>query len=297
MAAQALGGTTEARVFRLEGTGAGMMTVWWQYGILAALILGLAYLAAVLRTRRRVGLFLLVAALAAGLTWVTVGLMVGGIAPGRTGLMLPVETGLVSPENEALRRERALYEMLSQRHPEATAKIAEIERLRSIGAEGGMRRARLALFVSYAPLYASRASDASIRNFAAIAVENLENLAGRDPMLCRETAAGRHGAMNEMLNVRAAAALGDVLTSAMVSPQEPPDAAQTIAMRRQLINSLYETEGSSLIERRLLARSAEAPPEPYCRTFIRVFQAILALPPDQGSKILRLYYGQEGERG
>lgn len=273
------------------------MTVWWQYGVLAGLILGLAILAAVQRGRGRRGLFLLVAAVAAALTWVTVGLMLGGIAPGRTGLMLPAETGLIAPQNEALRRERLLYEQLSKRHPEAAAKIDEIEKLRSTGAEAGMRRARLALLANYLPLYAPRASDASIRAFAALAVENLQRLAGRDPMLCRETATGRHAAVDEELNARAAAVLVDVLSSALTSPQQPPDAAEAIALRRQVIDALYAGGDATLVERRLLARSAEAPPEAYCRTFIRVFQAILDLPPERGGKVLRFYYGQENERG
>jgi hypothetical protein len=274
-----------------------MTMAWWQFGAIAALILGLAYLAAVLRGRGSTTLFLLLALVAGALTWVSVGLMLGGIAPGRTGLMLPADSGLVPPQNEALRQERVLYEMLSERHSEAAPKIAEIEKLRTSGADAGMRRARLTLLASYLPVYAPRASDSSIRAFAALAVENLQGLLGRDAMVCREIAAGRHAAVTEDLNQRAAAALIDVLSSGMVQPQAPPDAGEAIMLRRQVIDAIYEKPDPALVERRLLARSAEAPPEAYCRTFIRVFQGILALPPEQSSKVLRLYYGQEGDRG
>jgi hypothetical protein len=274
-----------------------MTMAWWQFGALAALILGLAYLAAVLRGRGRVLLFVFVALVAGALTWISVGLMLGGIAPGRTGLMLPVETGLVPAQNEALRQERMLYEMLAQRHPEAIAKISEIEKLRTTGAEAGMRRARLVLLADYLPVYAPRASDSSIRAFAALAIENLQGLVKRDAMLCREIAAGRHAGVTENLNQRAAAALVDVLSSAITQPQNPPDAGEAIALRRQVIDALYQKNGANLMERRLLARSADAPPEPYCRTFIRVFEELLALPPEQSSKVLRFYYGQEGSRG
>ncbi|MGE0151148.1 MAG: hypothetical protein AB7R90_00920 [Reyranellaceae bacterium] len=274
-----------------------MTTVWWQFGVLAALILGLAYLAALLRVRRRYVLFLLVAALAGALTWVTVGLMLGGIAPGRTGLMLPAASGLVPAPNEALRRERVLYEMLGGRHPEAAAKIAEIEKLRAAGAEAGMRRARLALLASYLPVYAPRASDASIRAFAGLAVQNLQGLLDRDPAACREAAAGRHAVIGEELNQPAAALLVDVLGSAIGAPQTPPDAAETIALRREVLDRLYATGDPALVERRLLARAAEAPPEIYCRTVIRLFEAMLALPPEQGGKLLRFFYGQEADRG
>lgn len=270
---------------------------WWQLGILAGLILGLAYLAAVLRGRGRIVLFVLTALSAAGLTWVSVGLMLGAIAPGRTDLMLPADSGLVPAQNEALRQERQLYDMLVQRHPEAAAKIAEIEKLRASGADAGMRRSRLALLASYLPVYAPRASDDSIRALAGLAVENLQGLLGRDPMACRETAVGQHMAVTEPLNQRAATVLREVLLSALTRPQAPSDAAEAIEIRRNAIDSVYAAADPQLVERRLLSRSAEAPPEPYCRTYIRVFQAILALPPEQGSKVLRFYYGQETGRG
>jgi 2-oxo-4-hydroxy-4-carboxy--5-ureidoimidazoline (OHCU) decarboxylase len=274
-----------------------MTMAWWQLAVLAGLVVALAYAAAVLYGRRRTFLFLLVTALAGALTWVSIGLLLGGIAPGRTNLMLPADSGLVPRQNEALRQERVLYDALIQRHPEAAAKIAEIERLRANGAEAGMRRARLTLLASYLPVYAPRASDASIRAFAALAVENLQGLLTRDPLICRETAAGRHAAVIEELNQRAATALIDVLNSAMTQPQTPPDAAEAIQIRRQAIDSVYEQGNAGLVERRLLARSAEAPPDLYCMTFIRVFQRVLELPAEQGSKVLRFYYGQEGESG
>lgn len=270
---------------------------WWQIGVLGGLILALAMTASLLRGRGRNVPFLLVAAVAGCLTWVTVGLLLGGIAPGRTALMLPATTGLVPAHNEALRQERLLYDRLNQRHPEAAPRVGEIERLRATGAEAGLRRTRLALLASYLPVYAPRASDASIRNFAALAVENLQALLPRDAMLCRETAAGRHTAVTDEFNARVTAALSDILGSALNMPQNPPDAADAIALRRQVIDALYATGDPTLVERRLLGQSAEAPAEAYCRTFIRVFQGILALPPDQGSKVLRFYYGQEGSRG
>jgi len=284
-------------MFQLGRNGSGMTMAWWQLAVLAGLVLALAYAAAVLYGRRRTFLFLLVTALAGTLTWVSIGLLLGGIAPGRTNLMLPADSGLVPRQNEALRQERVLYDALIQRHPEAAAKIAEIERLRATGAEAGMRRARLTLLASYLPVYAPRASDASIRGFAALAVENLQGLLTRDPLICRETAAGRHAAVIEELNQRAAMALIDVLNSAMTQPQIPPDAAEAIQIRRQVIDTVYGQGTQGLVERRLLARSAEAPPDLYCMTFIRVFQRVLELPPEQGSKVLRFYYGQEGESG
>lgn len=270
---------------------------WWQIGVLGGLIVVLAFVASLLRGRGRNGLFLLVAALAGVVTWVTVGLMLGAIAPGRTGLMLPADTGLVPAPNEALRQERLLYDRLVQRHPEAGPAIAEIERLRAAGAEAGLRRARLALLANYLSVYAPRASDTSVRNFAAVATENLQALLPRDAVACRDTATGRHAAVAEEFNSRLSTALIDMLGSAMNAPQTPPDAAEAIALRRQVIDALYASNDPSLVERRLLSRSAEAPPEVYCRTFIRVFQGILALPPEQGGKVLRFYYGQEGDRG
>jgi hypothetical protein len=285
------------RMFQLGRNGSGMTMAWWQLAVLAGLVLALAYAAAVLYGRRRTFLFLLVTALAGTLTWVSIGLLLGGIAPGRTNLMLPADSGLVPRQNEALRQERVLYDVLIQRHPEAAAKIAEIERLRATGAEAGMRRARLTLLASYLPVYAPRASDGSIRGFAALAVENLQGLLTRDPLICRETAAGRHAAVIEELNQRAAIALIDVLNSALTQPQIPPDAAEAIQIRRQVIDTVYGQGNQGLVERRLLARSAEAPPDLYCMTFIRVFQRVLELPPEQGSKVLRFYYGQEGESG
>jgi hypothetical protein len=285
------------RMFQLGRNGSGMTMAWWQLAVLAGLVLALAYAAAVLYGRRRTFLFLLVTALAGTLTWVSIGLLLGGIAPGRTNLMLPADSGLVPRQNEALRQERVLYDALIQRHPEAAAKIAEIERLRANGAEAGMRRARLTLLASYLPVYAPRASDGSIRGFAALAVENLQGLLTRDPLICRETAAGRHAAVIEELNQRAAIALIDVLNSALTQPQIPPDAAEAIQIRRQVIDTVYGQGNQGLVERRLLARSAEAPPDLYCMTFIRVFQRVLELPPEQGSKVLRFYYGQEGESG
>jgi hypothetical protein len=285
------------RMFQLGRNGSGMTMAWWQLAVLAGLVLALAYAAAVLYGRRRTFLFLLVTALAGTLTWVSIGLLLGGIAPGRTNLMLPADSGLVPRQNEALRQERVLYDALIQRHPEAAAKIAEIERLRANGAEAGMRRARLTLLASYLPVYAPRASDGSIRGFAALAVENLQGLLTRDPLICRETAAGRHAAVIEELNQRAAMALIDVLNSALTQPQIPPDAAEAIQIRRQVIDTVYGQGNQGLVERRLLARSAEAPPDLYCMTFIRVFQRVLELPPEQGSKVLRFYYGQEGESG
>jgi len=276
---------------------AALTMAWWQLGILAGLILVLVFAASLLRGRGRTGLFLLVAALAGVATWVTVGLMLGGIAPGRTGIMLPADTGLVPAQNEALRQERLLYEKLAQHHPEAASAIAEIERLRSTGAEAGLRRARLLLLANYLSVYAPRASDASIRSFATVATDNLQALLARDAMACRDTATGRHAAVAEEFNARLATALIDVLGSGLNAPQAPPDAAEAIVLRRQVIDALYASNDPTLVERPLLGRSAEAPPEAYCRTFIRVFQGILALPPEQSGKVLRFYYGQEGNRG
>lgn len=270
---------------------------WWQVGVLTGLIVALAYAAAVLRTRGRTGLFLILAALAAAMTWVTVGLMLGAIAPGRSGIMLPATTGLVPAQNEALRQERRLYEELAARHPEAAARIAEIERLRGTGAEAGARRARLALLAAYLPVHAPRASDDSVRRLAAVAVDALPVLLTRDAVACRETTAGRHAAVPEEFQARAIEALDEVLASAFRTPQDPPDAAEAIALRRQVIDEVYAGNDPELVDRELLARSAEAPAEAYCRTFILVFRKLLALPPEQGGKVLRFYYGQEGTRG
>lgn len=274
-----------------------MTMAWWQLGVLAGLVLALAIGASLLRGRGRNALFVLVAALAGVITWVTVGLMLGAIAPGRTDLMLPAQSGLVPLQNEALRQERLLYERLSQRHPEAATKIAEIEKLRASGAEAGLRRSRLMLLISYFPIHAPRASDAAIRDFASLAVENLQLLLARDPMQCRESATGRNSVVVEELGGRTAASLIDVLNSALLAPQPPPDAAEAIALRRQVIDAVYASNDSRLVERRLLANSIEAPPGPYCHTFIRIFQGILALPPEQSGKVLRFYYGQENSRG
>ena len=280
-----------------RGTDAAVTMAWWQIGVLGGLILVLAFAASLLRGRGRNGLFLLLAALAGVVTWVTVGLMLGAIAPGRTGLMLPADTGLVPAPNEALRQERLLYNRLVERHPEAAPAIAEIERLRATGAEAGLRRARLVLLANYLSVYAPRASDASIRAFAAVATENLQALLPHDAMACRDTATRRHAAVAEEFNVRLSTALIDLLGSALNAPQNPPDAAEAIALRRQVIDALYASNDATLVDRPLLGRSADAPPEAYCRTFIRVFQGILALPPEQGSKVLRFYYGQEGNGG
>ncbi len=276
---------------------AAVTMAWWQIGILGGLIVVLAFVASLLRGRGRNGLFLLLAGLAGIATWVTVGLMLGAIAPGRTGLMLPADTGLVPVQNEALRQERLLYNRLVERHPEAAPAIAEIERLRATGAEAGLRRARLVLLANYLSVYAPRASDASVRSFATVATENLEALLTRDAMACRDTATGRHAAVAEAFNTRLSTALIDLLGSALTAPQNPPDAAEAIALRRQVIDALYASNDGTLVARPLLGRSADAPPEAYCRTFIRVFRGILALPAEQSSKVLRFYYGQEGNGG
>jgi hypothetical protein len=274
-----------------------MTMAWWQLGVLAGLVVALAIGASLLRGRGRNALFLLVAALAGVITWVTIGLMLGAIAPGRTDLMLPAESGLVPLQNEALRQERLLYERLSQRHPESAAKIAEIEKLRASAVEGGLRRNRLMLLLSYFPIHAPRASDAAIRDFASLAIENLQHLLARDPLQCRESATGRNSIVVEELGQRTAASLIEVLNSALVAPQPPPDAAEAIVLRRQLIDAIYASNDPGLVERRLLGNSLDAPAGPYCYTFIRIFQGILALPPEQSGKVLRFYYGQESSRG
>lgn len=271
---------------------------WWQIGALAGLILALAYVAALLHARRRTVLFLIVALLAAAVTWITVGLMLGAIAPGRTGLMLPASSRLVPAQNEALRQERLLHDELRRRHPEAIPRIAEIERLHATdAAAAGLRRAQLALLAAYLPVYAPRSSDDSIRRFAAVTVETLQALQARDAMACREIAAGRHAAVPDAFQPRAIEALTEVLASAMRTPQPPPDAAEAIALRRQAIDQVYAGGDARLVERSLLARSADAPPDAYCHTFIQVFRTLLALPPEQGGKVLRLHYGQENGNG
>ena len=274
-----------------------MTMAWWQISVLGLLILALAIGAALLLERGRLGLGALVVALAGAMTWVAVGLMLGGIAPGRTTLMLPASTGVVPEPNDALRVERGVYDRLTARHPEIAPQVAGVERLREAGDEAGLSRARLALLSAYLPVYAPRASDAAITRFAAVATENLEQLFERDPLLCRETASGRASALVETLTQRATGALGAVLDSAMSAPQEPPDAVEAIELRRRVIDALYETGDPGLVARPMLARSAQAPPEPYCRTFIRIFREILALPPAEAGKILRFYYGQEGRNG
>ena len=269
---------------------------WWQAGVLAALIMALAWGAAVLRGKGRNAAFLALAALAGALTWVTVGLMLGGIAPGRTELMLPPGSAIVPAANETLRSERRIYGLLEQRHPEVAPKIAEIERLRSAGDRAALRQARLALLTSYLPLYAPRSSDAAIREYATVATENLEKLFLSDALLCRDTAARRQGAISDSLNDRATAATIAVLSSAMTAPQEPPDAAAAIAQRRQVVDGVYENNGPGLLERPLLGRPAQARPDLYCLTLIRIYKGILALPPADGSRVLRFHYGQEVSR-
>jgi len=270
---------------------------WWQAGVLAALILALAWGAAVLRGKGRNAAFLALAALAGALTWVTVGLMLGGIAPGRTELMLPASSGIVPAANETLRTERRIYGLLEQRHPEVAPKIAEIERLRSTGDGAALRQARMALLESYLPLYAPRSSDAAIREYAEVGTENLEMLFLSDALLCRETAVRRYGGVSDALNERATAAAIAVLNSAMSTPQAPPDATAAIALRRQVVDHVYENSGTGLLERPLLARPALAPPDLYCLTLIRIFKGIFAMPPADGSMVLRFHFGQEVPRG
>ena len=265
--------------------------------MLAALILALAWGAAVLRAKGRNAAFLALAAVAGALTWLTVGLMLGGIAPGRTELMLPASSGIVPAANETLRSERRIYGLLEQRHPEVAPKIAEIEKLRSSGDSAGLRQARLGLLTSYLPLYAPRSSDAAIREYAKVGMENLETLFLSDALLCRETAMRRYGAVSDALTERATAATIAVLDSALTAPQAPPDSTAAIALRRQVVDYVYENSGPGLLERPLLARPALAPPDLYCLTLIRIFKGILALPPADGGMVLRFHFGQEVSRG
>ncbi len=286
----------EERKRRARGAGPAVNMAWWQAGALVALIVALAWGAALLRGRGNNLAFAAVALLAAGLSWLVAGLMVGGIAPGRTGLMLPASSGVVPAQSEALRAERRIHDLLSARHPEVAPKIAEIEKLRASG-DPGLRQARLTLLASYLPLYAPRASNTAIREFAAVATENLEMLFLGDAVLCRDAAAGRQGAVAENLIDRSIATLIAVLDSALSTPLEPPNAAEAIALRRQVVNEVYEQGGPGLVDRRMLARPMQAAPDLYCLTLIRIFKRILALPPDEGGMVLRFHYGQEGSRG
>jgi len=285
-----------AQVRCARGDEPAVIMAWWQAGTLVALILALAWGAALLRGRGHTLAFVAVAVLAAGLSWVTAGLMVGGIAPGRTGLMLPASSGVVPAQSEALRAERRIYELLNARHPEVAPKITEIEMMRG-GGDAGLRKARLMLLASYLPLYAPRASNATMREFAAVATENLEMLFVSDALLCRDAAIGRQGAVAEALIDRTIAALIDVLDSALTTPQQPPNAVEAIALRRQVVNEIYEQGGQGLVDRRMLARPLQAAPDLYCLTLIRIFKRILAMPPDEGGMVLRFHYGQESSRG
>lgn len=286
----------DERKRRTRGDGPAVFMAWWQAGALVALIVALAWGAALLRGRGHNLAFAAVALLAAGLSWVVAGLMVGGIAPGRTGLMLPASSGVVPAQSEALRAERRIHDLLNARHPEVGPKIAEIERLRASG-DAGLRKARLALLASYLPLYAPRASNAAIRNYGAFAVENLEMLFLSDALQCRDAAMGRHAVVIESLLDRGVATLIAVLDSALNAPQEPPNAAEAIALRRQAVNEVYEQAGPGLIDRSMLARPMQAAPDLYCLTVIRILKRVLALPPDEAGMVLRFHYGQEVSRG
>ena len=200
---------------------------------------------------------------------------------------LVVGAGLVAFTQNGGRPEARLLETIRLHHPEAGPEID------AILAERDPQTAQnksAALAQRYFPRHLATTSDEAILRFTAEMTAIFEGLLQRDAQSCKALAGG--GSLGAGLDPtglqHALDAMADVIVDSVEASQSPPDRARAQALLSEVVTKVYAGNDQRLLPPQALAQPQTAAAEPLCRTMIAFYHAILALPPKDGSTVLRV---------
>ncbi len=250
--------------------------------LVISLAAGLAAAALVLLLRRRRTSGLRSAPAAAGWTR-----LLGVPAAAFVVTALIVGAALTVFTDNGGRPEARLLETIRHHHPEAGPEIDAILAERDPLAA---QNKSAALAQRYFPRHLATTSDAAILRFTGEMTAIFEGLLQRDAQSCKALAGG--GSLGAGLDPnglqRALDAMADVIVDSVEASQPPPDRARAQTLLSEVVTKVYAGKDQRLLPPQALAQPQSAAAEPLCRTMIAFYRAILALPPKDGSTVLRV---------